>query len=124
MDARSLFFHIASEVWLLFVRFFFLISTSLPDSASERARSKMLLSMHVALVHADLTQERRKDGKNKHIHVQSNVHHIFKHISKSSDFEIISQNKSIFFSQPIRYLYLDCTIYVYMSNHEGPKQQK
>lgn len=21
-------------------------------------------------------------------------------------------------------LYLDCTIYVYMSNHEGPKQQK
>lgn len=66
----------------------------------------------------------RNDGKKTNIHVQSNVHHIFKHISKSSDFEIISQNKSIFFSQPIRYLYLDCTIYVYMSNHEGPKQQK
>lgn len=41
--------------------------------------------------------------RNKHIHVQSNVHHIFKHISKSSDFEIISQNKYIFFfSTPFR----------------------
>lgn len=35
----------------------------------------------------------------KHTHVQSNVQHIFKHIFfKSSDCEIISQNKSIFFS--------------------------
>lgn len=58
--------------------------------------------MHVALVHADPAQERRKDEKKKKntIHVQSNVHHIFKHISKSSDFEIISQNKSIFFLNP------------------------
>lgn len=64
MDAHGLFFHIASEVWPLLVRFFFFFSTSLPNSASELARSKMLLSMHFALVHADLAQERWK--KNKH----------------------------------------------------------
>lgn len=30
-----------------------------------------------------------------------------------------------FFLNPLgNLLYLDCTIYVYMSNHEGPKQQK
>lgn len=29
---------------------------------------------------------------------------------------------SFFFST--QFVYLDCTIYVYMSNHEGPKQQK
>lgn len=31
----------------------------------------------------------------------------------------------LFFLTPLgNLLYLDCTIYVYMSNHEGPKQQK
>lgn len=69
-------------------------------------------------------KQNMKQAENKHIHVQSNVHHIFKHISKSSDFEIISQNKYIFFFfNPLGNL-LYCTIYVYMSNHEGPKQQK
>lgn len=70
--------------------------------------TQMLLSMQFFyLIHALPRSERTQKwktwrAKNKHIHVQSNVHHIFKHISKSSDFEIISQNKYIFFSQPIR----------------------
>lgn len=70
--------------------------------------TQMLLSMQFRLLASIsfmpylVLRERKNEKKtwqteNKHIHVQSNVHHIFKHISKSSDFEIISQNKYIFF---------------------------
>lgn len=50
---------------------------SLPNSASERARSKMLLSMHVALVHANLAQERRKDGKKPNIYMYKVMYTIY-----------------------------------------------
>lgn len=46
------------------------------------------------------------------IHMYKVMYTIFKHISKSSDFEIISQNKFSILSHPLG-LYLDCTIYVY-----------
>ena len=61
------------------------------------------VSLGFYLIHARPPSERtqkektRRAEKTNILHVQSNVHHIFKHISKSSDSEIISQNKYIFF---------------------------
>lgn len=68
-------------------------------------------------------EKKHDQPKNKHTHVQSNVHHIFKHISKSSDFEIISQNKFSILSHPFRF-FIQTVQYMYMSNHEGPKATK
>lgn len=101
--------------------FFLLLFASASAFLFLLLHSKMLLSMQnsdswllllLSRSCPNLVQRERKDekqkketwrAKNKHIHVQSNVHHIFKHISKSSDFEIISQNKYIFFfSTPFR----------------------
>lgn len=125
------FFHIASEVWLLKFPFLFfkkLLNTyqlrlillfffsRVPFKKSVHAFQRFLsaffsifrlLPFMPYLVLERKTGKRRREktwlAENKHTHVQSNVHHIFKHISKSSDFEIISQNKFSILSRPCRF---------------------
>lgn len=106
------------KVWLLNFLFFFWKKNNkyLNSTMHLRARKRSLVSVHATLAHscpASFLRESKTDKKNtmsRKRNVQSNVHHIFKHISKSSDFEIISQNKFYFFLNPFC-LYRDCTIY-------------
>lgn len=125
--------------------FFLLLFASASAFLFLLLHSKMLLSMQnsdswllllLSRSCPNLVQRERKDEKQKkkkHDEPKTNIY-MYKvmYTIYSNTFQNRQTLKSLakisiyFFSQPLlgNLLYLDCTIYVYMSNHEGPKQQK
>lgn len=100
-----------------------------------RRRAQMLLSMQtISLMPYFVLRERKMKTtkQTKHDRPKTNIY-MYKvmYTIYSNTFQNRQTLKSLakisifFFLNPLgNLLYLDCTIYVYMSNHEGPKQQK